>query len=318
MKVRIKFLLALVLTLLLILTTAGPVLADAPGSVDYVAMGDSGAAGVRAMLGQLPGWEEGSDYGYTDFIANWLALHGVLRKFNEDYSISGNTAAELAVMTSSKKAQRTLKKAEIVTLTIGANDVLAPLYAYYDACAAGEAELTIEGALEAIAKIQANILAGGGIVMKENFKTVLANTLNANPDAKIYVMGYYNPLPFLVDFGYDAAPYVMLLNDLINLAISETMVANPAASIDYIDTLGIINGINSYSGAFPVYTYSYDYGHAYPYGPLYNYPYLPFGYKYLYVNLFEPIADIHLTMRGYLKVAEAFITEINADFGFAP
>ncbi len=318
MKVKTKFLLALVLTLLLIFTTAGPALANASGGVDYVAMGDSGAAGVRAMLGQLPGWEEGSDYGYTDFIANWLALRGVLGKFNEDYSISGNTAAELAIATSTKKAQKTLKKAEIVTLTIGANDVLGPLYAYYDACAAGEVELTIEGALEAIAVIQAYILGGGGYAMKDNLKTVLDNTLSANPNASIYVMGYYNPLPFLVDFGYDATPFVMLLNDMINLAIFETMLAHPGVSIDYIDTLGIINGINSYSGTFPVYTYSYDYGHAYPYGPIYNYPYLPFGYKYLYVNLFEPIADIHLTMRGYLKVAEAFITEINTDFGFAP
>jgi hypothetical protein len=28
----------------------------------------------------------------------------------------------------------------------------------------------------------------------------------------------------------------------------------------------------------------------------------------------EPVADIHLTMLGYLKVAEAFINEIKEDF----
>jgi lysophospholipase L1-like esterase len=317
MKVKIKFSLALILSLLLVFTTVSPVFAGASAKIDYVALGDSGAAGVRAMLGQPPGWEEGSDYGYTDNIARWLVLKGMLKSFNEDYAISGNTAAELAVMTATKQAQNKLKKAELVTLTIGANDVLGPLYEYYYACVEGGVPLTVEGAMAAIAEIVANIEGGGGLVMKENYKTVLANVLNANPDAKIYVMGYYNPLPFLVDFGFDAAPYVMILNDLIKIALGEIMCAYPGASIEYIPTLGIINGINGYTGMFPIpatYTYSYAYGHGYAYGPFYSYPYFPIGYKYLYVNLLEPVADIHLTMLGYLKVAEAFINEIKEDF----
>lgn len=309
MKVRFKIVLALILALNLIAMTVTPVMAasNASGKIDYVAMGDSGAAGVRAVPGQIPGWEEGSDYGYTDNIARWLALLGVLGKFDEKYSISGNTAARLAEDSSTADAQRRLKKAEIVTLTIGANDFLGPLYAYFDACVAGEEELTIEGAMVAIAEVTAYIEGGGAIVMKEDMKTILENVLNANPDVRIYVMGYYNPLPCLVDLNFDAAPYVMLINDMIKMAIFETLGEFTEASIDYIDTLGSINGIKGYTGSFPFYIYNYQYGPNFPY-------YLGF----LYADLNVPIADIHLTERGYLRVALSFIKAIEEDFDFIP
>jgi lysophospholipase L1-like esterase len=311
MKVRLKNALAQILMLILFTITSTPALAstNSPNKIDYVAMGDSCAAGVRAVPGQLPGWEESSDYGYTDMIAMWLEELGVLGKFDEKYSISGYTARQLAVETSKADGYQRLKKAEIVTLTVGANDLLGPLYAYFDACVAGEAELTIEGALAAIQEVEDYILAGGGIAMKDDIKAVLLNTLRANPDASIYVMGYYNPLPCLVDFGYDAAPYIMLIDDLIIGAIMEAMMVYPVASIDYIDTLGSINGILGYTGIFPSYSYSYD--------PDPNYPYYP-STSYLYADLAVPIADIHLTEAGHLMVALQFINAIEEDFDFIP
>lgn len=304
MKARFKAVLALVLPLLLLFATGAPVLA-APKTtnvIDYVALGDSGAAGVRGMPGQLPGWEEGSDYGYTDNIANWLSLLGVLGKFNEDYSISGNTAAQLAIDTSTTEAYKILKKAELVTVTIGANDVLGPLYAYYYYCIANEQELTLEGAMYAVGLIVANMESGGADDIKDNIKVVLKNVLDANPNARIYVMGYYNPLPCLVSLGFDAVPFVVMINQLINQAIFETMAAYTGASIDYIDTLGPINGI------VPIGTPPY---YAYAFGP--NFPYY---LNYLYADMSIPIADIHLTEIGYLRVALSFMKEIEKDFDF--
>ncbi|MBN2319794.1 MAG: hypothetical protein JXR49_11980 [Acidobacteria bacterium] len=309
MKLRLKNVLAQILILILFTITSTPAFAstNSPNKIDYVAMGDSCAAGVRAVPGQLPGWEEGSDHGYTDMIATWLEELGVLGKFDEKYSISGNTASQLAVETSKADGYQRLKKAEIVTLTIGANDLLGPLYAYFDACVAGEVELTIEGALAALQEVVNYILAGGGLAMKDDIKTVLLNTLSANPDVRIYVMGYYNPLPCLVDLGYDAAPFVMLINDLIMSAILETITIYPAASIYYIDTLYSINGIFGYTGSWPNYSYSYNFGSNYPY-------YL----GYLYADLSAPIADIHLTEAGHLTVASQFINAIEEDFDFIP
>ncbi|HPQ46393.1 MAG TPA: GDSL-type esterase/lipase family protein [Clostridia bacterium] len=304
MRARIKILFVLSLALILLVSTAAPAMAapSVPRIIDYVALGDSGAAGVRAVPGQLPGWEEGSDYGYTDNIARWLSALGVLGKFNEDYSISGNTAAQLAVDTSTAEAHKILKKAELVTITIGANDVLAPLYAYYYACMNGEDELTYEGAMAAIYQIVSYMEGGGAAVIQDNIETVLENVLDANPNARIYVMGYYNPLPCLVDFGFDAAPYVMMINSLINAAIYDIMMEFPGAVIDYIDTMGFINGIRE-SVVFPYYTYAY--------GP--NFPYY---LGYLYADMSIPIADIHLTAVGYLRVSLAFIKAIEEDFDF--
>lgn len=88
MKVGLKNVLAQILILILFTITSTPAFAstNSPNKIDYVAMGDYCAAGVRAVPGPLPGWEEGSDYGYTDMIAAWLEELGVLGKFNEKYS----------------------------------------------------------------------------------------------------------------------------------------------------------------------------------------------------------------------------------------
>ena len=295
MKTKYKIILMLILVIVLIASTVFPAMAgtNAPKLTDYVAMGDSGAAGVRAVPGQLPGFEDGSDYGYTDLIANWLSEDGVLGKFDEKYSISGNTAAELAVETTKADGYQRLKNAEIVTLTIGANDLLGPLYAYFDAGVEGGTEFSIPGALVALNECMVLLYGAEGLEMKNDIKKILENTLSANPDVKIYIMGYYNPLPCLVDYGYDLAPHVMVINAYINLAIYETMLENPLASIEYIETLELINGYSA-----PTYLY----------GSLY-----PYYYEYLYADLIVPIADIHLTEEGYAKVAESFISAIADD-----
>jgi hypothetical protein len=98
------------------------------------AFGDSCAAGVRGGVGE-PGSELSSDKGYTDNLAAMLEEAGVLGSFNEDFCTSGMTAALLAENTAVLSDETTeeaqlVADAEIVTLDIGANDLLAPLYEY--------------------------------------------------------------------------------------------------------------------------------------------------------------------------------------------
>ncbi|MCK5758359.1 MAG: hypothetical protein KAH14_04630 [Clostridiales bacterium] len=317
MKRKMKCVLVLILTLVLIMVTVTPAVAstNSPKKIDYVALGDSGAAGVRAIPGQLPGLEDGSDFGYTDVIANWLDGLGVLGKFDEKYSISGNTAALLAQQTSKADGFKRLKKAEIVTVTIGANDLIQPLYDYFNATIASGQPLSVLGAITALEVCRDEIENNfAHLIMEQNIEIVLDNIMRANSETSVYVMGYYNPLPCLVDFGFDMAPYVMLINDMINLAIAKTMINYPDASIDFIDTLGIINGILSYTpiSVFPWYSYGYSYTSWYPYlAPDGPYLYSDFS------NPLEPIADIHLTEEGYVKVANSFMVKINEDF-FTP
>ena len=102
---------------------------------------------------------------------------------------------------------------------------------------------------------------------------------------------------------YDMVPFVAMINEMIQQAIRfvETY-CYPEASIEYIDTLFSING------AVPAATPT---GYTYLFGPN-----LPYYLGYLYADMNVPIADIHLTERGYLRVALSFIRAIEADFNF--
>ncbi len=106
----------------------------------------------------------------------------------------GETAANLAVKTSAPEAYALLKNAEIVTLDIGANDALGPLYEYYEACTEANVEPTLEGVLPALAQMILDLPRTGKSVQK-NIEKILQNIINANRNIKIYIMGYYNPLP---------------------------------------------------------------------------------------------------------------------------
>ncbi|HNZ83283.1 MAG: hypothetical protein KBA50_07055 [Sedimentibacter sp.] len=213
MNKRIKRWLPVILVLIFAISSVTPALAapripdfvrlpdQAPAVINYVALGDSNAAGVRAMSGELPGWEEGSDCGYTDLIAKWLFDEGFIDSFNEDYSISGNTAAKLARATSSK-AYKNLVHADIVTLTIGANDFLEPFYAYFDSCTENRVPIDpVEALLALKAGVEYFDAGGGKEELQANVETILRKTLKASKDVKVYVMGYYNPLPILIELA---------------------------------------------------------------------------------------------------------------------
>ena len=114
-----------------VLTFAG----EAPKTLNYVAIGDSVAAGVRGGI-YPPGSEPGSDKGYTDYIANKLKSAGVLGDFNKDICVAGATALELAQRVGADlsgpagKEATAIKNADIITFDAGANDLLGPLYQY--------------------------------------------------------------------------------------------------------------------------------------------------------------------------------------------
>lgn len=206
--------------------------------IDYVAFGDSVAAGVRGGVS-----EAGSDFGYTDDLAAYLKASGVLSSFNENFCTSGMTAKTLAANTAvlnnkSSNEYKLVKNAEIATLTIGANDLLAPLYAYVS---------TLKGATSTdMAKLKEILSAIANQVydsttapsVQANIETILQNILNANPNIKIYVMGYYNPLPAVSTLiGVDMTTPLKDFNVYIRKAVSDVAAKNTGASISYVDTM---------------------------------------------------------------------------------
>ncbi len=251
---------------------------------DYVAMGDSVAAGVRAVYGQLPGWETSSDYGYTDLVAGWLDNLGLLGTFDETYAISGQTSADLLGVTESKTVSKSLKKIEIVTITIGGNDFLGPLYAFLSYCVQNgiDFDLTDPDFYADITDVLNGIILNGpstGAALQQNLTEIIQNIYKANRKVQIYVMGYYNPIP---DIIYDPT-FNTLVNSYIEAAVNG---ADPDGSnVTYVQTITHITQLNSYSMG------------------------------YLLDDTGFGVPDIHPTEVGYGVIANRFENAIAVDFG---
>jgi lysophospholipase L1-like esterase len=243
MKKGMKSILTLLLATSLIAMSVTPVMAANRKTIDYVAFGDSVAAGVRggnAAPGD-PSYESKSQYGYTNIIANDLSHSDILSNFSKDKNLcrSGMTAAELAENCNKLLIENTdtheyniVKNAEIVTLDIGANDLLGPLYDYV-AKLDNINDATPDDVALILSEIQKHMLTEGRAI-QTNIVKILQDILTVNPKVKIYVMGYYNPLPALPEI-YGLNGYVSDLNFIIDDIV--TAFKNSGASITYVDTM---------------------------------------------------------------------------------
>jgi lysophospholipase L1-like esterase len=238
MKKTVKTLGTLVLSLLLLtaLMTSG-LAADTPGKLNYMAFGDSVAAGVRGGCFELR-----SDKGYVDDIANLLSRKSVLGNFNKDFCVSGMTAQGLALGTSvlrdsSSNAAGLVRNADVITLDIGANDILESFSAYATTFRSVK-DLNYDFAKQLLNNMINELYYGSvGAEIPKSIETILENILTANGGVRIYVMGYYNPLPlFSSILEVDLNQPTEYLNTLIRNAISKIQALYPQASIVYVPT----------------------------------------------------------------------------------
>ena len=187
---------------------------------DVLALGDSLATGVLAdkTLGR----------GYADYVALLLEENDRLSSFNKGFSYPGYKTTDLLndleqnVEKSSidynflegKKSTITeaVEAAEVITLSIGANDVLAQLQRNAD----GTFTYNPFDVLQTITQTATNI----DKIFKEIDKI--------NPNAQVIVMGYYNPYPALKKLESDLN---MLVTTLDN-AVKKVVESNGATFID--------------------------------------------------------------------------------------
>ncbi len=183
------------------LLAALPVSALANGpekkQIDYVALGDSLAAGVTPQLGL--------GLGYPDYLKQRFEQSQYTVEFN-NLSLPGKKAADLRNDLNIPQVQFIVNEAEYITIDIGANDVL-PVLKFYLAGAATTNDIAA---------------AIGGV--RGNLEIILKAIDRINPDAKVYVMGYYNPMP-----------HVLLDQQTTILQLLETLNGN-------IETAAINNG----------------------------------------------------------------------------
>ncbi|PID22293.1 N-acetylmuramoyl-L-alanine amidase [Sporosarcina sp. P3] len=182
--------------------------------LNYLALGDSLAAGVT------PNNELGK--GYTDLLAEELANSEVLQASNKGFSYPGYKTEDVlrdlemdvtkpivGIGHSDKTAtlHQSVKEAQLITLTIGANDVL-PKITFDDK---GVPQFNSEEIQAAIMKV--------GI----NTQKILTKIYQLNPNAQVYVMGYYNPFPYLSPQNQPLVnQLVVLLNDGIKSGVTGT------------------------------------------------------------------------------------------------
>jgi lysophospholipase L1-like esterase len=192
MKISKKFKSLLLVGVLL---TSLPVTTLAKGPekkvIDYVSLGDSLAAGVTPY--------QKVDLGYPDYIAKRFEQSQYTVDF-ENFAVGGfRTVHVLNQLLEDETVRAGIKEAEFLTIDIGGNDLL-PVVLTNPA-----------GVPVAIASTAANI------------DKILKTIDELNPNVKVYVMGYFNVLPYLPAGQQQALLQVL---EMFNGAIENTANVN--------------------------------------------------------------------------------------------
>jgi len=181
--------------------------------VEYLAIGDSLAAGINDQ-GQL-------GRGYADFFAEALHKNGDLKSYNKGFSYPGykttdilkdfkeNPSKQIVNLNGFQDEQITIKKAieeaDILTISIGANDVLSYL----------KLDPSTNQFQFSYSEIMAGIQA-----MATNYDAILKNIRTINPDIEIFAMGYYNPFPHLVEYETQLSLLVRMLDNTVRSVVT--------------------------------------------------------------------------------------------------
>ncbi|MET3696782.1 lysophospholipase L1-like esterase [Bacillus oleivorans] len=173
-------------TALLLLSTASNVAATEQTVMDYVALGDSIAKGVTAN-GDL-------GLGYADFIEAELEARGMTVNLNKSFAVPGYTSAQVLADLNKPEIKEALTKAELVTLSVGANDMLQ--IAEID-LANGEISFDLKEAQATLTK------------MAENVALIVGTIKTINPEAEVYITDYIFPFPHLEGETYDLTAGMM-------------------------------------------------------------------------------------------------------------
>ena len=134
--------------------------------INYVALGDSLTEGVGDSTGQG---------GFVPLLANDIRDNLDVEVSSQNYGISGNTSQQILKRMQSDKAMKNdLKKADILTITVGGNDVMA-----------------------VIRKNLANLKVSSFELPEKNYQLRLQKIVKLarkdNNDLHIYILGIYNP-----------------------------------------------------------------------------------------------------------------------------
>lgn len=154
-------------------------------TVHYISLGDSLAYGITPDSSST----HLSMNGYSDLLANHFEQLGKLEQYDKSFAYPGYTTDDvLRDIKNNKKnkkgetIQKALKDTDIVTISAGANDVLKNLDIDAET---GEANVDYKEFSNVLKQVSSNL------------NSIVIQLKELNPEAEIYIMGYYNPFPRL-------------------------------------------------------------------------------------------------------------------------
>ncbi|MBN8234087.1 cell wall-binding repeat-containing protein [Halobacillus kuroshimensis] len=157
------------------------------GKWRYTALGDSLAYGIQS--------DGSAGLSYADFLADDLRNVDRLEEFTKAFAVPGLTSEGLlSQMQTNEEAVKSAAEADLITISIGANDFLKVFSKDPDELKNPE--------------VVQSILQNVG----ENYGKVVHQIRTVNPDAKIFLMGYYNSFPAYPE--EDQQQFIQLMNAL--------------------------------------------------------------------------------------------------------
>ena len=218
MKKYIK-LVVLILSLLIVFSTYKS-LNKKTNKIRYIALGDSIAEGMNSY--------NVVDYGYTDYIKDYLDKNERLEFYTKSFSKSGYTTRDLIndiennkVITVDNKRvylKEALRESDLVTLTIGANDFLKSINLNY-----------IEELIKDIPKAKKEIDDVGHEIEE------LIILIKKYAKEEIIVTGYYNPFPSITRYKNELDNLIKYFNNIIEDICDEY-------DVSYVDIFDIFDG----------------------------------------------------------------------------
>ena len=155
-----------------LLPSAEPVMTKPSASakkkkVTYVAIGDSLTKGVGDSTNQG---------GFVPLLAQSLTNETGLEFKAINYGVSGNTSSQiLSRMQEKKEIGKDLKQAQLLTITVGGNDLRKAI-------------------LEDTSNLDLDRFEKASKTYEKNLKQIIELARKDNPDLPVYVVGIYNPL----------------------------------------------------------------------------------------------------------------------------
>ena len=134
--------------------------------LNYVAIGDSLTEGVGDQTNQG---------GFIPLLSNAISEISDVNVVSQNFGVAGNTSTQIYKrMTKEKKIQSAIKKADVITITVGGNDVMKVI----------RTQLT---------NLTENSFEKPAQTYQKQLTEIFDFIRDHNPTAQVYILGIYNP-----------------------------------------------------------------------------------------------------------------------------